>query len=174
MSVKIRRWTGASGSETKSDITDTNTRYLASDEHTVAGETNSVLVPDTGNNYSFKVTTRLYYDGTGTGTVDNIKWFTDGTNNLGTGVNLNVKTASTYSQATGTENETGDEMTGGSDAFSYTEDNPLEVAGSVTDPANEDFGDFVECQGVLDPTAEAGVKPQEQITFRFDSTIPTA
>lgn len=171
MSIQIRRWTGAAGSETKDNITDTNTRFLASDSHTVAGTSNPVLIPDSGTNYSYKASTRLYYDGSGTGTIDNIKWYTDGDNNLGTGIGLNVKTASTYSQATGTEGETGDEMTGGSDAFDYTSANPLSVTGSVTDPANEDVGDFVELQSTVGTTASAGTSTQETVTWRYDSTI---
>lgn len=170
MSVQIRRLTGSTPG-TGDDITNSNTRLLASDTHTISGTSNAVRIPSSGTNYSYKCSLQLYYDGSGTGTVDNIRWFTDGVNSLGTGIGLQVKTSSVYSQATGTEGVSGDEMTGGSDGFSYLESSPLTISGSVTGPSNELFADILEKQITVDSNADNGVSGQETGTYRYDSTI---
>lgn len=171
--LKIRRWTGTAGSETKTDITSINTRHTTKDTHstntTATGD--GILVPSAGTNYSYKHSYRLYYDGSDTGQISDIEWYTDGSNGLGTGIGMNAKTVASYSQATGTEGESGDEMTGGADAFSYTSASPLSVTGSVTDPNTEDVGNFVETQATVGTTASAGVTSTETLTFRVTHTI---
>jgi hypothetical protein len=178
MAVQIRRKTGAT--PTNTDITSINTRLNAEDAHTTAGTTNPILKPAAGTNYSYWCVTRLYYDGAGTGTINNIKWFTDGGNGLGTGRALVVNTATGYVQATGTTGETGTQLTTGnyatlagapSDAFAYTTGSPLSVSGSVTDPSSEDFGDYVVMQDTIGTTASAGASSTETISYRYDSTI---
>jgi hypothetical protein len=178
MAVQIRRLTGAG--PTGTDITSINTRLNAEDAHSTAGTTNPILIPPSGTNYSYWCPTRLYYDSSGTGTINNIKWFTDGTNSLGTGVGLVVNTASGYVQATGTAGETGTELTTGnyatlagapSNAFAYNTGSPLSVTGSVTNPSSEYFGDLVVMQVTVGTTAGAGATTTETITWRYDSTI---
>ncbi len=170
MAVQIRRLTGTTPDTV--DITDINTRMNAEDAHSTAGTNNPILVPSDGTNYSYKTSTRLYVDGAGTGTIDNIKWYTDGENNLGTGLGLQAKAVETYSQATGTSGESGDEMTGGADAFTYTSVSPLSVTGSVTDPTGAElFGHIVELQMTAGTTASAGSTGQETMYWRYDSTM---
>lgn len=170
MAVQVHRLTGEEAEPTTTDITDSNTRLNAEDAHSESGTNNPILIPDDGTNYSYKASTQLYFDGSGTGTIDNIKWYTDGDNELGTGVGLQVATAGEYSQATGTEGETGDDITG-DDAFNYTSGSPLDVDGSVTDPADELFGDIVELQTTVGDNASAGATTSETMTFRYDSTV---
>lgn len=178
MGVQIRRKTGAG--ETATNITSINTRLNAEDAHTTAGTTNSILKPASGTNYSYWCATRLHYDGAGTGTINNIKWFTDGTNSLGTGRGLSVGTATGYVQATGTEGETGAVLNGtnytgftlgNANAFTYTTASPLDVTGTVTNPSTEDFGHYVVVQASVADTASAGASATETISFRYDSTI---
>jgi hypothetical protein len=163
------------------DITSINTRLNAEDAHTTAGTTNPILKPSSGTNYSYWAVTRLFYDGSGTGTINNIRWFTDGSNGLGTGRGLNVNTATGYVQATGTVGETGTELTTGnyatlagapSNAFAYTTGSPLTVPGSVTNPSTAYFADFVVMQATVADTAAAGASSTETISWRYDSTIP--
>jgi len=178
MSVQIRRLTGEG--PTANDITSINTRLNAADAHTTAGTTNPILKPASGTNYSFWAVLRLFFNGVGTGTINNIEFHTDGGNGMGTGVSLNVQTATAYDQATGTDGETGDELNTTNyptlagapvDAFSYTSGSPLSVSGSVTDPSSEEFGDYVVLQLAIADTASAGATGQETITFLYDSTI---
>jgi hypothetical protein len=178
LSVQIRRLTG--DGPTSTNITDLNTRCNAEDVHSTAGTNNPILVPTAGTNYSYWVTTRLYYDGSGVGTIDNIEWFTDGTNNLGTGVGCHGNDADGYTQATGTPGETGNELTtvayaslSGApvDVFDFTTASPKSISGSVVDPDSELFGDSMVFQITVGTTAGSGPTGTETFTWRYDSTI---
>lgn len=168
--VTIRRWTGDSGSPTKTDITGINTRANAEDAHSTAGTTNPIQIPTSGTNYSYKVSTRLSADTSPAGTINNLKWYTDGANGMGTGVGCNAKTESSYAQATGTEGSTGAEMTGGSNAFGYTSASPLSVTGSISNPSTGDFGHFVSYQITVGTTAGPGATNSETFTWKYDET----
>lgn len=183
MAVQIHRLTGAG--PTGTNITSINTRLNAEDAHSVAGTTNPITIPSVGTNYSYWANTQLYFDSSGTGTIDNIEWFTDGANGLGTGVGLLAQTANTYGEASGTPGDTGDELTIANygdgiddldgapvDAFTLVTGSPLSVAGSVTDPTDEYFGSIVVLQVSVGTTAGPGATPQETMTWRYDSTIP--
>lgn len=177
--VLIRRLTGAG--PTATDITSINTRANAEDAHSTGGTSNSILVPTSGTNYSFWVSTRLDVTAISSGTVDNLKWYTDGSNNFGTGVTCVVSTAAVYDQATGTAGTTGDELTvanygnGTTDldgapanAFGYTSGSPLSVTGSTTGTGQ--FGSRVVYQIAVDDTAASGATAQETFTWRYDDT----
>jgi hypothetical protein len=183
MSVQIRRvWGEAGGSN--ANVTDINSRLNATEAHSTDDTTNPIRIPASGTNYSYWGLFRLYFDGTGTGTVNNIKWYTDGDNGLGTGVGLVVAKGGVFGRASGTEGTTGLQLTvanygnGTTDldaepvnAFGLTSGSPLSVTGSVTDPEDEFFGDFVVIQTTVADTASAGATPTETITWQFDSTI---
>lgn len=173
--VKINRLTGAGPSYT--DITGINTRANAEDAHSTAGTTNSVLVPAAGTNYSFWVVTQLEVTAITAGTVNNLKWYTDGANNFGTGVTCKVNTATTYVQATGTTGTTGDQLTTSAystlagtpvDAFGYTSGSPLSVTGTTSAVAK--FGDRVVYQIEVASTAASGASGQETFTWKYDDT----
>lgn len=173
--VQIVRLTGAG--PTATDITSINTRANAEDAHTTAGTSNSILVPAAGTNYSYWVTTRLNVTAITSGTVDNVKWYTDGSNNFGTGVTCSVGTATGYTQATGTAGTTGTQLTvgnyptftlGNANAFTYTSGSPLSVAGTTT--ATGQFGDRVVYQIEVGTTAASGATAQETFTWRYDDT----
>lgn len=173
--IKINRLTGVG--PTATDITSINTRANAEDAHTTAGTSNSILVPAAGTNYSYWVVTQLECTAITAGTVDNIKWYTDGSNNFGTGVGCNVNTASGYVQATGTAGTTGTELTTGNyatlagaptDAFAYTSGSPLSVSGTTSTTGA--FGDRVVYQITVGSTASSGATAQETFTWRYDDT----
>lgn len=173
--VLIRRLTGAG--PTATDITSINTRANAEDAHTTAGTSNSILVPASGTNYSYWVVTRLDVTAITAGTVDNVKWYTDGSNNFGTGVTCKVNTATGYVQATGTAGTTGLQLTTGnyatlagapSDAFGYTSGSPLSVSGTTTGTGQ--FGDRVVYQIEVGTTAASGATAQETFTWKYDDT----
>ncbi len=175
--VTIRRWTGTSGSETKTDITDINTRANAEDAHSIAGTTNSILIPDAGSNYSYWVNTGLSVDAISGGTVDNIKWYSDGSNGFGTGVTCVGNSADGYVQATGTEGETGDilnttnntELTAApTDVFGFTSASPKSLTGSAA--TTGDVGQLFVYQMVIASTADSGATSQETFTWQYDDT----
>lgn len=181
--VQISRKTGASpGSAT--NITGINTRANAEDAHSVSGTSNPIRVPASGTNYSYWVTTRLNVTVTPSGTINNLRWFTDGTNNFGTGVTCNVGKANVgadagYRIATGTPGTTGTQLTTGNhsgltgspvDSFTYTSGSPLSLTGSLSNPTTGEFGDHVVYQIAVATTASPGVTGSETFTFRWDET----
>lgn len=178
--VKIIRWTGTSGSETKTAIDGTTNRASTSDSAS-PGTSNPIPVPTGGStNYSYWVVTRLSATVAATTAINNIKWYTDGANSMGTGVSLNVATASAYKQASGSAGTTGDLLnssfytsalspTLAGNAFSNTSGSPLSVNGSIG-AATGDFGDFVVYQVAVVSTAGPGVTTAETITFQYDET----
>lgn len=175
--VTIRRWTGGVSGPTKTNITSINTRANAEDAHSISGTSNSILVPAVGSNYSYWVVTRLAVDVISSGTVDNLRWYTDGTNNFGTGVTCVGNTAGTYNQATGTPGQTGTQLTTGNyvglageptDVFAFTSSSPKTIAGSASSVG--DLGDFFVYQMVVGSSAQSGATAQETFTWKYDDT----
>ena len=177
--VTIRRWTGSVGSPTKTNIKDINTRVNAEDTHTTGGTSNPVQIPAAGNNYSYWCATRLSADTTPAGTINNLRWYTDSANNLGTGITCVGNTATAYTQATGTPGVTGDILNqtnyptlaaAPSDVFAFTSGSPKSISGSISNPSTGDFGDFWIYQFLVDSTAGPGDSNQETFTWKYDET----
>lgn len=181
--VQIHRKTGAApGSGT--NITGINTRANAEDAHSVSGTSNPIRVPTSGSNYSYWVTTRLNVTVTPSGTINNVRWFTDGANNFGTGITCIVQKANAgadagYRIATGTPGTTGTQLTAVNhsgltgapvDAFTYTSGSPLSLTASISNPNTGEFGDHVVYQIVVGTTASPGVSGTETFTWRWDET----
>lgn len=180
--VQIVRKTGAG--PTATDITGINTRANAEDAHSVAGTSNPIRIPAAGTNYSYWVTTRLNVTVTPAGTIDNLRWFTDGANGFGTGVTCVGAKASTgaaagYREATGTPGTTGTELTQANhtgldeapaDVFGFTSGAPKSLVGSITNPSTGEFGDHWVYQIAVASTAGPGATPSETFTFRYDET----
>jgi hypothetical protein len=178
--VQIRRWTGSSGSPTKTNITSINTRANAEDSHSTAGTTNPIQIPSAGTNYSYWVSTRLFANTAPSGVIDNIRWHTDGTANFGTGVDANVGQASSYVQATGSAGSTGNQLTTvahtgltGAPVDAFTNypaaGTALAVTGSIN-AATGDFGNFVVYQLTVGTSAGPGATAMETFTWLYDET----
>lgn len=174
--VTIRRWTGAG--PTKTDITSANSRASTSDAFN-PGTSDPIPVPAAGTNYSYWVSTRLSGDTTPAGTINNIKWYSDGANGFGTGVTCNGNDATTYDQATGTQGTTGDQLTTGNyttltgaavDVFGHTSGSPKTITGSLANPSTGDFGNFFVYQFAVGTTAGPGATPTETFTWAYDET----
>lgn len=173
--VIINRLTGAG--PTATDITSINTRANAEDAHTTAGTSNSILVPAAGTNYSYWVTTRLEVTAITGGTVDNLRWYTDGSNNFGTGVTCKAQNATSYVQATGTPGTSGTQLTTGNhaglsgapvDAFTFTSGSPKTLSGSTSSTGQ--FGDRMVYQIEVGTTAASGATAAETFTWKYDDT----
>lgn len=179
--VNIKRWTGASGSSGSTIITSANTVANAVDSHqaVASSSTNPIKIPAAGTNYSYWVSTRLATGTPGpTGTINNLRWYGDGSAGWGTGVGCNVAQATTYVQATGTLGETGTQLTTGnhsgltgapSNFTNYTSGSSLSVTGSTT-AASTDFGNFVVYQLTVGTTASSGATNQETFTWLYDES----
>jgi len=181
--VQVGRKTGAAPG-TFTDITGINTRANAEDVHSTAGTTNPIRIPAAGTNYSYWVSTRLKVTVTPAGTIDNLRWFTDGTNNFGTGVTAKGAKASTgadagYRIATGTPGTTGTQLLQANhsgldeapaDLFTFTSGSPKTLVGTISNPSTGEFGDHWVYQIEVGTTAVAGATAQETFTWRYDET----
>jgi len=175
--VTVRRWTGTAGAPTKTNVTSATTRVSQSDNPT-PGTGTPIPIPPSGESRSWWASFRLSCDVTPAGTIDNLKWYSDGTNNFGTGVSMDGADASTgadagYRQAADTDlsqaNHTGLDAAPAS-VFGYTSGSPKVLGGSIANPSTGDFGDFFVLQMTVVSTASPGVTPSETFTFQFDET----
>ena len=178
--VLIRRWTGTTASPVKTDITSINTRDNAFDTHTTADTTNPVQKPTGGvTKYSYFVSTRLDATVSPAGTIDNLRWFTDTSNNFATGITARGNTATSYKQATGTPGDTGIILNttnyttlaaATADVFSHSSGTPKAVSGSISNPTTGQFGDLFVYQLEVSTNAGPGESGTETFTWRFDET----
>lgn len=178
--VQIRRWTGTTGAPSQSAIQSINTRANAVDSHTTGDTASPIQIPTSGTNYSYWVSTRLFASVAPSGTIDNIRWHTDGSAGFGTGVDANVAAATAYRQATGTPADSGDQLTTAAyselvaapvDAFSTYPNatTNLSVAGSIV-ATTGDIGNFVVYQITVGTSAGPGATTPETFTWLFDET----
>jgi hypothetical protein len=176
--VTVRRWTGASGAPTKTDVTSSTTRASTSDAPT-PGTANPIPIPGAGTKYSYWISTRLQATTSPTGTINNLRWFSDGSNNYGTGVTAKGQSATSYVEAGGTPGDSGTQLTTGNhgglsaapvDVFGFTSASPKALAGSISNPSTGDFGDFFVMQLEVASTAGPGTLTAETFTFRYDET----
>ena len=188
--VLIKRVTGPGGGQTLNEITSGTTRLNTADV-VADGTANPTQVPAAGTNYSFWACIRLVCSVAPTTGINNLRFYTDGVNSLGTGVGLNVSTVAgtngstttNYTQATGTAGATGLEMganygfsiSAPANAFGFTSAAPLTVTGTFTtgvdtaaDSAAGSFADWCILQLTVGTTASAGVTATETITFVWD------
>ena len=173
--VIIERLTSTGPTET--DITSINTRANAEDAHSTAGTSNAIQKPAAGTNYSYWVSTRLKCTVTPSSIINNIRWYTDGSNGMGTGITCKVALATAYAQATGTPGVSGTQLTEGNhgsltgapaDAFGYTSGSPLSVTGSISNPSTGLFGYLVVYQVEVASTASPGATNAETFTWKYD------
>ena len=174
--VEVIRLTGAGPSV--STITGLNTRANAEDAHSLAGTTNPIQIPAAGSNYSYWVTTRLLITAAPAGTINNVGWYTDGTNGFGTGVTCLGNSSASYVQATGTPGTTGTQLNQTNHAglsasvtnvFTFTVAGALSVSASQSGGTGQ-LGNYVVYQMVIGTTAGPGATAAETFTFRFDET----
>ncbi len=177
--VKIARYNGA-GAGASNDITSASLTIGTSDEAT---EASPIPIPTSGSNHSYWVHTALVATAAADNSIDNIKWYTDGTNSLGTGVTAIMGMASAYDQATGTAGSSGEVLNSTnhaslsgcpsgatSDMFLYTSSCKLQIPGSIAATTGSIGDEWVVIQLSVISTAGAGNTAEEVITFEYDET----
>lgn len=188
--VEIKRIVGASGSQTLEQI-DGFTTNLNTADTAFDGTANPTRIPAAGTNYSFFASTRLVCVVAPDVQINNLGWYTDGSNGLGTGIGLNVSTVAsgngdtttTYTRATGTAGVTGLEMganyghsiSSPVNAFTFTVSSVLSVPGDfitgIDTPGDSpagSFGDWVILQLTVGTSASPALTPTETITWVWD------
>jgi hypothetical protein len=159
--VKIVEKNGAGGTQT--DKTSGTIRFKNADNATV-DTSNRMVVPGSGSDYSYEKWLRFQVDVAPSVDLQNLKFYTDGSNGFGTGINLYAKAVTTYAtpaEATATA--------GYADAFTYTSAAPLSLgAGPFTSTGEK--GDHCVMMLKVDSTAAPGLLSTETLTFSYDET----
>lgn len=128
---------------------------------------NPIPIPGAGSNFSWIKQLRFNAETTPDNTIDNLKFFSDGTNSFGTGVLMNVVASGAYTDPTVQQDSA---LGGTSDAFSFNSGSPLSLTGSINNPSTGAFGDFVVMQMEVQSTASQGNTPVEGFTFQYDES----
>ncbi len=161
-------------------------RFKTADDATI-DLNNPIPIPAAGTKYSYWKQIYLLCSTAPDTQVDNIKFYSDGTN-FGSGVTVKVgdetpdKTNASnagYEVATGTPGDTGDEMvaahaelTGSTELFgNYTSGAPKDVsiteAGNIINVQNE-TSDYIILQMEVTSAASPGTLSSETLTWRYD------
>lgn len=163
-----------------------NIRWKTNDNATI-DSADPVPIPSAGTTYSYLKQIYLYCDTAPDTSIDNLKFYTDGTG-YGTGITLNVgdqfpvkNSASDagYEVATGTPGSTGDEVTAAhagvssvTDAFSFTSGSPLSGPTISEDSsiinAIGETSNYLVFQLAVINTATPGNKTDETLTIQYD------
>ena len=159
-----------SDADTGVDKTSGTIRFkaVASTTSTAVDTSDPLVIPESGTDYSYCKKLRAYMEAAPSVNVSNLRWYTDGSSGLGTGVSVNAKNIGT---TFGSHYDT--QMSGGTDLFAYTSGSPLD--GDSTDtgpfvPADDDtyIGDIIELQMSVASTASNGAVSAETLTLAYD------
>lgn len=163
--VSLVSWHGPAASKAATALTDGQAiRFKAADNDAADG-TGAILVPDVGSAYSYVKNLQLQATSAPANSISNIKFYSDGANGLGAGLDILAKTSAAYVDPT-TQLQTA--LAGMTSAFTYTSGAPLSVTGTLTGPSTGVFGDFIVLQAKVDPTAGPGTSGSETLTVVFD------
>jgi hypothetical protein len=157
--VQIVEKNGAGGTAT--DKTSDIVRFKLADNATV-DTVNPLVKPGAGTEYSYEKWLRFKVD-SGTYTqIDNIKVYSDGSNDMGTGVSVYAKAVTTY--ATPAEASS---TSGYTDFFTYTSGSPLDLGGDSSTGAGEK-GDHCVMIMTLSTSVSGGITASETMTWVWD------
>ena len=169
-STAIYQYTG-SGPTTTSI---TNLRYKTADDPSGTDTTYPLVKPSAGTNYSYLTYVALFATTGPASTLNNIKWYSDGSSGLGTGITIKGKETNTYAQATGTQGTSGDlsssYFTSGTDVFTYTSGSPASITSNATSGNNTRYSYYWATQMSLSTSVTPGTTSTETFTFRYDET----
>src|SRR3990167_6106530 len=163
--VSVKQSVGAG----PTDTTSTNLRFNT-DDTINPGTVNPMVKPAAGVNRSYWKTVYLNADTTPTGTINNVKIYSDGT--IGwTGCTLYGGSTGTYTQATGTPGTTGtDSSVATANMANWTSAAKKSLTGTISNPSTGKITDYVVMQVDVSTSAVAGTLAAETITFEYDET----
>ncbi len=158
------------GGESATDKTNGSVRFKNADNATVDAN-NPLVKPTSGVDRSYEKWLRLHIGGTGpTGEISNPQFYTDGTNNFGTGISLYIRTTNpgSYSAPAEPANDAA-----GTSAFSYSVSSRKDMDAVNAGPfssINVDIADYAVLWMAIDSSVTAPQNPtaSETLTFSFD------
>jgi hypothetical protein len=157
--VQIGEKNGTPGTFT--DKTSGNVRFKNADNATV-DLNNPLVVPTAGWDYSYEKWLRTKVTVAPASNISNLKFYSDGANGLGTGVEAYAKAVTTYAtpaEATATAGYT--------NFFTLTSGSALSL-GTGTFTGTGEKGDHAVCMMRITTTATQGLTPSETATLSYD------
>ncbi len=164
----------------KSDKTSGTIRFKNADDASV-DLNNPLVVPGTGQEYSFEKWLRLEIAGGTFTQITNLRAYSDGANGFGAGVKLWYAVTGAYVQPVVPSEATdppqsvaaGSPVENMLDFFLATQGSPIDLDGINTGPfvdgsPTEAIGDFLVLVMEVEPTASNGVLATETLTFAYD------
>jgi hypothetical protein len=135
---------------------------------TTDAATSPVVIPTSGEAFSWSKFFKLEAQTAPTGTISNLRVF--GAGAWATGVALYLAKTANYAQPNAAEENA--RIANGVSAATYTAASPLVInAGTVVNAATGvGTQDYLQAQMGVGPTASAGVLPNYTLTYRYDET----
>ena len=142
-------------------------RFKAADDATVDAN-DPLVIPAVTTIYSYTKKVRAYMESPPDTQIDNMRWYTDGSNGFGTGITVAAKNLGVSWVA---QQDT--VLADTTDLFTYTSGAPLDGDGTDTGPfvpADDDsyIGDLIEMQMSVAATASPGTLTAETLTLAYD------
>jgi len=164
----------------KTDKTSGTIRFKNADNAAV-DLNDPLVVPASGQEYSFEKWLRLEIAGGGFTQISNLRAYSDGANNFGTGIKLWYAVTGAYlqpivpSEAADPPQSAaaGSPVENMADFFATSQGSPIDLEGLNTGPftdgsPSEEIGDFLVLVMEVAPTASNGVLAAETLTFAYD------
>lgn len=144
--------------------------HRADTDPTSDGSTTFITVPTSGTNYSWRKSFKLNVTGAPTGSVSNLRFFSDGVS-WGTGITCYAKASASYTQASSSDNTTLFDGTAVS-VTTYTSSSPLTINAGTVLTATTGYGtqDYLVMQVGVTSAASPGVTSARTLSYRVDET----
>lgn len=146
-------------------------RFHRADSHpTTDGATTYIPIPTVGTNYSWRKSFKLNVTVAPTGTVSNLRFFSDAVA-WGTGVTCYAKQKAAYTQGSSSDNSALFDGTA-VDVTTYTSGSPLTINASTVLTATTGYGtqDYLVLQVGGGTTVTPGTTTARTLTYRVDET----
>ena len=147
------------------DKTSGTVRFKAADDTTVDSN-DRLQIPPSGFDWSYTKQLRANITGAPSVDLQNLRAYSDGSNDFGTGVVVEYDTQETFQTQTDTD-------IGGTDLFTKTDGAPIDMdqtndTDGKTDTGN--YGDHLRLQMEIEDSAGPGSLTPETLTFAYDET----
>lgn len=159
--VQIHEMTGTSAGVDKTSGT---VRFKSADETSVDSN-NRLQIPGSGTIYSYTKHLRFNFQTAPQTDIQNLRAYSDGANNFGTGVGVQYDVNAGFTTNVNTNIV-------GTDLFTKTSGSPIDVDANNTGPHTGTGykGDFLRLQMSVASTASPGSLTGETVTFAYDET----
>ena len=165
--IEIRSYHEAGGSTPDSGVDKAggSVRFKAADNDTVDAAT-SIVIPAALDAYSFLKQFRFYNSTVPSNSIDNLKFYMEGSNDYGTGISLQCKQEASWTNPVTLGSA---DVTGCTDAFTYTSGSPLTITGSWSSSTGP-FGNYLKIQMKVHHDAAQGTTSSENMVFAYDES----